>query len=379
MQKICEAEGITADETALWMLAKNAKGSVRDGLTLLDQVISFGGKELTPQVVMDVLGLSDRELLFHCFRAIAVQDRQQMLKVTQSVLGSGYDPLLFLQEFMEILRHSLLVKLGTHKVSPLEIPEAEVSELEELTQNLGEAEIQLLFDVCLSGTQQVSLSTDSGIAFEMLMFKLLFAPRLMSTQTTDLPIAHATPAVSPQPQQVHPAPTRSTTEPAPTRPAQAAPQPTAPKPQAKPAAPAPQAPPKPRKDLPWEDFVMEVKKSNGFLGALLEHTSIYREDKEVLTLGLPAKMSFLLSKLQEEKNLQRTQKFLQSVKGDSRKVEVELLGKKEAESSLSPKAKEEKAQQEKEASDKVSVESHPLVQATSEIFKGKIISIKESN
>ena len=128
----------------------------------------------------------------------------------------------------------------------------------------------------------------------------------------------------------------------------------------------------------WEAFVNSVKASNGFLGALLEHTSLYKEDTNELTLGLPKKMGFLLDKLQDPKNIERTEKFLQNLWGDSRKIVVELLGQKEEVENLSPKQKAEKQKNDKQQKEKLSVESHPLVQATQKIFTGKNTKIVDS-
>jgi len=438
LAKICDSEKIGFEDAALWMLAKQAKGSIRDSLTLLDQVISFGPDKVAQKTVMDVLGLSDRSLLFNALRAIAGQDKFLMLETTQSLVDSGYDPLLFLEEFMEILRHALMVRSGVHKKMALEIPINEVEDLEEIVKRFREEEIQFLFDITLHGTQRVSYSRDMPTAFEMHMFKLLLAPRLTSTESVEVPAAVAEPQ-SPLPQASAKTETAPTTEPLST-PSQSpvASQKTAASPQTSPAPaqskkdrePTPQqaeppgqamataaptanpqfqaavatetsetlgaseaspstdavAPPVRTTEAPvdgpidknWDLFVTKVKASNGFLGALLEHTSIYQEDEKTLTLGLPPKMNFLLDKLQDPKNLERTQKFLQSLWRDSREVEISVLGKKESLQAPSPKAKMEQMAVQKKEADQNSVESHPLVKATQNMFTGKITKIIEN-
>ena len=78
LQSICEKESITFEDAALLMIAKQAKGSIRDGLTLLDQLISFSGGQLTLDSVMNSLGLTDRNLLLNCLKEL-LWDRQQGL------------------------------------------------------------------------------------------------------------------------------------------------------------------------------------------------------------------------------------------------------------------------------------------------------------
>ena len=373
LQNICEQEGIEFDDNALLMIAKQANGSIRDSLTLLDQLISFSDKKLTLEAVMTVLGLTDRTLLFSCLKAIADNDSHLMFQSLDHFKNSGYDPLLFAEEFLEVIRNALLVKLECHKQQNLDISEGEISDLEEVTKKLGQAEIHLIFDVMVAGTQKISRMTDATLGLEMLLFKLLHLPRL--SQGLQVPTQQSS-------SQLPTTPTSNKSQ------ASAVSQPrTAPieKPQRAPqktttpaaAAPAP-APAKPVGKT-WEEFVRAVKQANGFLGALLEHTSIFKQDDEVIHLGLPEKMSFLLDKLKEEKNLERTQNFLVNFWSDNRKVEVELLDKNHTHEKLSPKAMEEQARRSQEKKEKDTIDSHPLVKAAEEVFKDNITKVGVTN
>lgn len=364
LQKICTIEKIDFEESALVMIARQANGSIRDSLTLLDQLISFCDGKLTLDAVMKVLGLTDRNLLLSCLKAISLNDSDLMFESIQSFRNSGYDPKLFAEEFMETIRNSLMILKNCHKKQDMDISEHEIIELGKINENLSEELIHLLFDVSLTGIQRLNYSSDAGLALEMLLFKLLNLPRLSQS----LP-------ASPQP----------------TKPAQASP--------AKPATPTPAVTPKAAKPEPtetpkaqtsvavplpnpdkavgktWEEFVHAVKQANGFLGALLEHTTIFEEDAEVLRLGLPDKMGFLLDKLTEQKNIERTENFLETFWSDNRKVEVTLLNKSHAHEKLSPKAREEQTKQLKAQQEADSVQSHPLVKAAEKIFQENITKV----
>lgn len=366
---ICREEGITFTEDALWVIAKQAKGSIRDSLTLLDQLIAYTNKNLNLEAVMSVLGLTDRHLLLTALSAIATNDSALMFNTIEQFKNSGYDPMIFAEEFLEVLRNSLLVKMEYHKLKSLEMSEGEIEELEKIVVHLQMEEIHLLFDVVLSGVQRLNFSSDSHLSLEMMMFKLLGLPRLtqsvsVSAQSVNSPTKPK--VIAPQKAQVEAPPTLE-------KPVET----TAPKQTNPPSIEVP------NEAVPvgktWEEFVHAVKQVNGFLGALLEHTSIGYQDENVVRLDLPDKMSFLLDKLTEEKNIERTENFLKNFWNDNRKVEVILLGKNQSQESLSPKAREEIERMNKAKKEADSVEAHPLVQATEKIFKDNITKVSITN
>ena len=122
----------------------------------------------------------------------------------------------------------------------------------------------------------------------------------------------------------------------------------------------------------WENFVHAVKQVNGFLGALLEHTFILKEDEKVISLALPEKMSFLMNKLKERKNIERTENFLKTFWSDNRQIKLKVLEKSDMTEDFSPKAINEKARIEKGKEESNHISAHPLVLATEEVFKDHI-------
>lgn len=369
LASICRAEKIAFTDDALWVIAKQAKGSIRDSLTLLDQLIAYTDRQLTLDAVMAVLGLTDRNLLLKALAAIAADDSALMFATVDQFKSSGYDPMIFAEEFLEVLRNCLVVKMGYHKQKSLEITEGEVEELERIATQLQVEEIHLLFDVVLSGIQRLHFSSDAHLSLEMLLFKLLGLPRL--TQNLTVTTTPATPKAKPlPPTMAKPAPQDSAEAPVAAEPARPTQPVSIPVPLPNPAAPIGKT---------WEELVHAIKQVNGFLGALLEHTSIGHQDDKLIRLDLPDKMSFLLDKLTEEKNLERTENFLKSFWNDDRKVEVRLLGKNQSQETLSPKAREEIARMNHAKKEADSVEAHPLVQATEKIFKDSISKMSITN
>ncbi len=109
LRKVATAEGIAIDDAALHLLARKAEGSVRDALSLLDQIIAFSGTGVTESDVINALGLVDRKFLFDFVDAISAANRLEVLKLTQRLFDSGTDPRDFVVEFMDHLRTLLVL------------------------------------------------------------------------------------------------------------------------------------------------------------------------------------------------------------------------------------------------------------------------------
>ena len=110
LEKICKKGGILAPEKVLWMIAKQARGSLRDGQNLLDQVITFCGEDLIPEKVTGLLGLSDPRILLKGLQALIHRDEEKMITVIESLRIRGHEPKLFLQNLIEALRDLIFLK-----------------------------------------------------------------------------------------------------------------------------------------------------------------------------------------------------------------------------------------------------------------------------
>lgn len=368
LQKICFQESIDFEEKVLWILAKQAKGSIRDSLTFLDQLTSFGNGLLTLKNVMSILGLTDRNLLFKTLQAINESNNDFLFEALQNLKESGFDPILFVEEFLEILRDCLLVKMGSHKQKNIGFSENEIEELEKLSSNLKTEKIHFLFDIILTDFQKINFSNDPYLGVEMLFFKLISLTRGtenfryeldQSEQKTDKKISASNFKKGENKGEavIDSSKKKITTK--------------------------TDNPPFLISTIPvgrtWPEFVHAVKQSNGFLGALLEHTSIFKQDEKTIYLGLSEKMSFLIGKLKEQKNRERTENFLRNFWSDKRKVEFSVLDKNHIHENFSPKEIEKKVRVEEEKKEISHIDSHPLVETAEEIFKDHIKRVDIKN
>ena len=417
LAKICESEKVKAEPEALWLIARHADGSMRDSQSLLDQVITFSSSDLTLAQAIDVLGLTDRSLLLESLESLVSRDTRKAVDVIEKIFKSGYDPKVFAQDLLEEIRNALLVRLSPDDPSRVvDLPETEIENLRTLTQELSEEDLHLLFDMALKGIGDLLRSQDARLVLEMLLLRMAAAPRIASlaalaSGAVRMPVAvgqasapaqegqaqeasanQPAPATSAPAAQAKPAYTAASfVRPAAGAPAnvtipQATPQPTTSAAAAKPAAPQASAPPpaeEPQVDAakandPWFKFVVQVKKANSLLGAMLENTHLVGTEGDSLTIGIPRKMSFLFDKVKEPENIKRIETFLETIWQKKYNVDVKLADEQVTQKAT-PKAMVDEHKAAQKRSIEQQVEQNPLVKTAQNVFKTQIKAIKDAN
>ncbi|MCA9585275.1 MAG: DNA polymerase III subunit gamma/tau [Myxococcales bacterium] len=111
LREVLTAESIDADDSAVATLAREAAGSMRDAMSLLDQVIAYGGDKLTSEDVARVLGVADREVLHRVSRAIVSGDAPGALAVVDEVAREGYDLAHFTRDLLSHMRDLVVAKV----------------------------------------------------------------------------------------------------------------------------------------------------------------------------------------------------------------------------------------------------------------------------
>lgn len=353
---ICEKENVVFEKEALWLLAKQAKGSMRDSQSLLDQIISFSDKNITLKTVSEVLGLTQRELINQTLAALIQRDQKQLLHVISRFAEAGHDPQLFLEDLLDQLRNALMIKIGALESQfTLDIPDSEITFLKDIVKDFSEEDLHLFFDMTLKGSLNLLRAPEPRIAFEMLLLKLISAPRvvdlekmLSTSSQTESPAARPSlPLIK----------TPSTGF------------------KASPPLDVPLAVPKEMPKDPWLRFVEQVRSSNSLLAALIEHTFIIEQTPSNLKLGLPEKMAFLVDKIKDPKNLDRLKGFIETYW--KQKLEIDVQLHKGTTTNMTPKQVVVKTEIDQKNKERQQVEQHPLVKKAQSIFKSEIVSIKQ--
>jgi DNA polymerase-3 subunit gamma/tau len=250
LRTIADAEGIRISDASLALIARAAEGSVRDSLSLFDQVLAFTGDEVKDDEVAGLLGLVDRELLHRASRAIVDGDSLAMLELVESLADYGADYRNFVRELLLHLREVLLVKLapGSSPLLHAVLPE-ELDRLRALAGELSEEDLLRALDQLTRIEGELRHTSDPRVTLDLALLKLVQLRRLMPFTELVARVEQlgggtrsgegaSRPAPSrPTPVAAAPAP-RPAPAPAAPRPAPAAPEPAA-APATPPPAPAP--------------------------------------------------------------------------------------------------------------------------------------------
>ena len=172
--KICGLENVPAEAEALAMVARAADGSVRDGLSLLDQAIALAGPqgEVTAPLVRDMLGLADRTLVLDLMQAVMAGDLATALGLMDRGHEQGADPGVVLTDLLE-LTHTLtrLASVPALKNDP-SLTEAERTRGAALARSLSVPSLGRAWQMLLKGLGEVNEAPDRRAAAEMVLIRL---------------------------------------------------------------------------------------------------------------------------------------------------------------------------------------------------------------
>lgn len=389
LKHICKAEGVKHEEEGLWIIARQGGGSMRDSQSLLDQVITYTGGDLSQEKVVQILGLTDRGLLLETVKALSLREPARILDVIGKIFQSGHDPSVFAEDLLEEIRHLLLVKVNPKDVARIvDLPESEIDNLRELGKNLSEEDIHLLFDMTLKGCGDIVRASDPRLVLEMLLLRMVAAPKVQSLTALLAgapPVAErkTAPAPTPAPSAPRPAPPPvRKAEPAPPSTAQPTPQPAAPvsAPAAKIALPAKNIFDMSKSENDnWFAFVQQIKLEDATMSAHLENTHIVGLADAELTLGLPESLQFLHDQFRNARFLESLGSFLKKYWARDLKVTVKAVKTNQANQTLSPREAAQKKQEEDDEKMRQAVEQHPLVQSAKQKFNAQVTKIKENS
>lgn len=390
---IVEREGVQAEEEALWVIARQGDGSMRDSQSLLDQVITFADGPLTRASVVEILGLTDRALLFETLNALVDRSTQGIMKVIEKVATAGFEPHLFSQDLLESIRNLLLVKVSdAQAVDILEMPDSELQALKDMAARLSEEDIHMLFDMALKGGNDIPRAQDPRIVLEVTLLRMASAPKLVDLKsllsgTTSYSAGGARPYVPPvnpvtkghhrleEAQKVPEVP-RGLDKMKAVLENKAAAAKTSVTPHSK-TQPTPALPKLASGSTPsekWVNFVELLRQDDALFAAKVENLLFVKEDGKLLSLGVPAKLAFLKEQMADTQVRKKLQGFIDSYWGAGYSFEVLMSRDQVGESA---QALQQKKVQLAEEELRTKIVENPMVKAAQDVFKGNIKSIVE--
>ncbi|MDO8279462.1 MAG: DNA polymerase III subunit gamma/tau, partial [Burkholderiaceae bacterium] len=180
LQRVLAAEGVPADTPALRLLARAARGSMRDALSLADQAIAFGAGKLEEASVRLMLGSVDRSHVFRLIDALARGDGKTVVDTTETLRLHGLSAASTLEEMSTVLQRMAVLQAVPPSADD---PDPDAAELARLAALMPVDETQLLYSMCLHGRAELGLAPDEYAALTMVLLRLLaFKPAAGATR-----------------------------------------------------------------------------------------------------------------------------------------------------------------------------------------------------
>ncbi len=187
---VLAAEGIPAEAGALRLLARAARGSMRDALSVTDQAIAFGGGALVESAVRDMLGAVDRSHAIRLIEALADRNGRALLAEADALRALGLSAAGTLEEMADLLQQMAVAQAVP---DALDTSEPDALAAARLSSRLAADETQLIYSMALHGRGELSLAPDEHSGLVMVLLRMLaFCPP--GSQTTH---EAATPAAKP--------------------------------------------------------------------------------------------------------------------------------------------------------------------------------------
>jgi DNA polymerase-3 subunit gamma/tau len=308
LERVAKEEGIQIPEPAVHMIARAATGSFRDALGHLEQLVTYGGKDVKLEDVLEVLGVADAELILDAAEAIAERDANSALMTVQRLADSGRDYVQFMRDLAAHLRHLFVVQTLGDVPESFAVTSEHTDRLSAQASRLNQAEILRAIDLLAAAIAAVKDGSEPRIQLEMALLKasqpsadlslqaLMFRIEQLERRIQAGAAAPAAPAAAPQPEATPssaplPKPARSLTAPA--------------------AVPVVEAVPEPNAEADVEldqlmhlwPAVLEATAEDPMLGAALAETHPLALESGRLVIGFPPETDFIRKKAEAKREV----------------------------------------------------------------------------
>ena len=169
IESILEAEGVAREAGAVALLARAARGSLRDGLSLLDQAIAYGDGEVREEVVRTMLGAVDRDYVYRIADALAAGDGGALLTESDALAARGLSAAAALEELAGLFHRVAIAQAVPAAAANFD----DASRVGEYAQRFTPESVQLAYQICAQGRADLALAPDEPTGFAMTLLRLL--------------------------------------------------------------------------------------------------------------------------------------------------------------------------------------------------------------
>jgi DNA polymerase III subunit gamma/tau len=307
LRRVAAEEQIEIPDAAIGMLARAATGSFRDALGTLEQLVTYGGKHVELEDVLDILGVADAEMVLDAGEALAARDPKEALLGVQRLSESGRDFTQFMRDLSAHLRHLFVVQTLGEVPDSFSVTAENGDRLASQSERLSQGEILRAIDFLATALAAVKDGSEPRMQLEMALLKATQPQADLSLQTLIFRIEQLERRLGGE----------NAVE-APAEDSVAAPAPQAAAPQRSGAGPSAAVAVEPQEERApqpagaleleqvkalWPAVADAVGESNGMLGAAIGAASPAGLDGDRLTVAFPADAAFVKKKAEANREL----------------------------------------------------------------------------
>ncbi len=356
LEAICEETSLEISEDSLRLLAREADGSMRDALSLLDQVMAYSEDAATDEQVLDILGVVDRKVIFDLSSALLASDVVKALSLLDGVYNYGHDLKRLTMQMVEHFRHLLVIKMGNNVGTLVDVPAHELTLMKQQVENISFESLNQIFTTLFQAEVGIRLSPQPKLAMEMLFMKLAQLEPVVSFDEIIKKLDHLAKEVDtgyaiPQGKEVRE--------------------------QLQPETPfAPDDPTEPEQNTAssknlaqtWQQLLSVFGKECPALAPNLEKATLSRIGKDFLEITVTGN-SFNTARLRDKKSMASLEKVCERF--FKRKMKIKIV-----ESGKGAPQKGQRKESDRERRLRKEALDHPLVTDALEVFRGRVVDVK---
>jgi DNA polymerase-3 subunit gamma/tau len=396
LDKLIEEEGGLKGEkeAALHLIAKAADGSLRDALSLIDQVISFSNEGITLQQVLDLVSLVDYHAIGELLRAVVEGKTKEALICIEKITERGHDLKHYVEQVLHYIRDIIIFKMSENDNPGLDLSEEEIKEISKIAQAASQEDLLRYFDILSRSVEKMRFSSQPRLILEMALIRMAELPKLESLENLikRLDLYEKVKAESAGPKGTEdnkeskkikeipsifqePPPSRIKSE-AVTFPERD---------EILKQNPVPEPEPEDnharlvsgQKTFDWTEIIQEVKKEGMAFGSVLEHLKVtHQEGTSTLELALEEDNPFYLKLIEDKKNKAIMSAAIAKVTGNNLKIKWVLQGNQD----FGKKSRTKEEEKDEVSAPGTSLERsldlinrEPMIQKAMDIFSAQIV------
>lgn len=356
LEAVAGETSLEISEDGLRLLAREADGSMRDALSLLDQIMAYSQGSVTDDQILDILGVVDRRVIFDLSSALLARDVVKALSLLDGVYNYGHDLKRLAMQIVEHFRHLLVIRMGQDVGTLVDVPAHELTLMKRQIEDVSFESLNQIFTTLFQGEVNVRLSTQPKLAMEMLFMKLAQLEPVVSFDeiikkldylANERYTGHAISRREEIREPFHfetPTPPENATESGQNRVSS--------------------------KDLTqtWQRLLAIFSKECPALTPNLEKANLAGVSEDAVEITVTGN-SFNTVRLRDKKSVAALEKVCERFFGRKMRIKIAESGKEEPQK-RQPKESDRERRRRKEALD------HPIVTDALEVFKGRVVDVK---